>query len=750
MHNTRKTTAEQRQHLKIFIAGHRDWIVKIGTKFLARKGLDVDTYIDSMTKPGFQFDEIALLCYARMYHRHILIMMEGRFWTSRKDNDVNKYRLRYAFLGNLQFGRVTGKKDFMARFHDGTKGISVFFPHRTTKNYRKHRALDLRTQYGTTDKAPPKMYCAILPYNENWKEVYDHAMNNANDAQDTGVQPEIETLQVKNEQSVEDTESEQNLNGTQATESAEDSDGTVDLQTDQVLSDIDNDGAQNTEENTQQMDDSLDPSGSENIENNNEEITNIENDNATIPNGTASDHSVQREEEDQDNATKSMDNPLSTGAIGSTTADPNGTTCNETFETEKEHDIKSTDNPLSTGATGSMTADPNGTPCNETVETEKEDAIKSMDNPHSTHSTEPAINMGASENQHTTAPVVDAENQDSTDVPDHRETPDSTVWTVNESDNEKSIVDNTGIPNGTSSDEEFNGFSAKEIPTQTSSDDSSSYDSDSEDSSTACGSDCSQCSRKTVYLSDAELSDGAQPTKKGKKRQLSDDTSSDSDGAKKGMSLLSKSKTPKRKHFIIDEAEVDSDDSTSSDSGLESSSEKSGDKVELDMIDTKVTMKRNTKIIKTKDGQMSVTHYKLKGKKIQRCKYKCKYCDEISTKQKYHNDHMRQKHSDQKFVCFHCQATFTTTNGLYKHERSHYNLPYACSHCSKRFLFPKQLTTHMVTHTRRINFTNAFIVIGCLPRIKQCLCMPRHIMNSSSVKSLIAPPEKKYITPKEI
>ena len=134
--------AEQQQHLKIFIAGHRDWIVKIGTNILVKKGLDVDTYMDNMTKPSFKFDEIALLCYARMYHRHIFIMMEGRFWTSHQDNDVNKCHLRYASLGNLQFGMLRAKQDVMARFYDGTKGISLFFPHHTTKNYRKHRALD--------------------------------------------------------------------------------------------------------------------------------------------------------------------------------------------------------------------------------------------------------------------------------------------------------------------------------------------------------------------------------------------------------------------------------------------------------------------------------------------------------------------------------------------------------------------------------------------------------------------------------
>ena len=57
------------------------------------KRFGVDTYIDNMMKPVFKFDEIALLCYARMYHRHIFIMMECTFWTSHKDNNVNKCHL---------------------------------------------------------------------------------------------------------------------------------------------------------------------------------------------------------------------------------------------------------------------------------------------------------------------------------------------------------------------------------------------------------------------------------------------------------------------------------------------------------------------------------------------------------------------------------------------------------------------------------------------------------------------------------
>ena len=289
--------------------------------------------------------------------------------------------------------------------------------------------------------------------------MYKRAMDTNNAAQDTALQPETETLQGQNDQSADNTESARNLDGTvgtQYTESTEDLDSTVDLQSDQVLLDIENAGV----ENNQHMDDTpSNPSGSgtENIQTGriivitpDEDIIYdiIENDKDTIPNGTASDHSVQREEQDQENGTKSTDNPHSTAATASKhstslTEDPNGTAVAST----------SMDNPDGTGATASTTAHPNGTPCNQTVEPEKEDAIKSTENPDSTHSTKPAINTDASEHQDSTAPLVDEENRDSTDVLDHPKTPDSTVQTVNESDSEKSIVDNTCIPSGTAPDE---------------------------------------------------------------------------------------------------------------------------------------------------------------------------------------------------------------------------------------------------------------------------------------------------------
>ena len=63
--------AEHRQHLKNFVASLKDWIGRVGKNLLAKKGCTVDQYVLDIVKPGFKFDEIALLCFARMHHKHI-------------------------------------------------------------------------------------------------------------------------------------------------------------------------------------------------------------------------------------------------------------------------------------------------------------------------------------------------------------------------------------------------------------------------------------------------------------------------------------------------------------------------------------------------------------------------------------------------------------------------------------------------------------------------------------------------------
>ena len=119
-HSTKKNMAQHRQHMKGFIQNHYDWVHDVSIKILADRCMSVDQYLKELVKPGFKFDEVALVIFARMYHRHIFILMNGRYWTTRRDHDLSKCRFHLAFLGNLNFGIVRPKSEVGGRFCDGS------------------------------------------------------------------------------------------------------------------------------------------------------------------------------------------------------------------------------------------------------------------------------------------------------------------------------------------------------------------------------------------------------------------------------------------------------------------------------------------------------------------------------------------------------------------------------------------------------------------------------------------------------
>ena len=118
---------QHRQHMKGFIQNHYNWVHDVSIKFLADTCMSVDQYLKELVKPGFKFDEVALVIFARMYHRHIFILMNGRYWTTRRDHDLSKCRFHLVFLGNLNFGVVRPKAEVGGRFCDGSRFYDMFF-----------------------------------------------------------------------------------------------------------------------------------------------------------------------------------------------------------------------------------------------------------------------------------------------------------------------------------------------------------------------------------------------------------------------------------------------------------------------------------------------------------------------------------------------------------------------------------------------------------------------------------------------
>ena len=124
--------AEHRQHLKIFVARHKEWIGRVGADLLAKKGRSLDQFLADLVRPGFKFDEITLLCFARMHHKHIFIMMESRFWTTRRDNDVSQCYLKFGYIGNLLFVPIMHESVQCRKFLDGARCVHLYLPKRSS------------------------------------------------------------------------------------------------------------------------------------------------------------------------------------------------------------------------------------------------------------------------------------------------------------------------------------------------------------------------------------------------------------------------------------------------------------------------------------------------------------------------------------------------------------------------------------------------------------------------------------------
>ena len=79
--------------------------------------------------------------------------------------------------------------------------------------------------------------------------------------------------------------------------------------------------------------------------------------------------------------------------------------------------------------------------------------------------------------------------------------------------------------------------------------------------------------------------------------------------------------------------------------------------------------------------------------------YSCHLCDQTFEMQSAFVSHFRDQHPNDLLKCDFCASTFESSNGLFKHERSHLYMKYKCDACGRLFQFPYQLNIHSVQHT---------------------------------------------------
>ena len=73
-----------------FIVKKRDWIEKVASPLLSIKKRNIDDYLAEFLQPNMPLDEIGILLFSKMMHKHVVVFFNDLYWTTRSDNDITK------------------------------------------------------------------------------------------------------------------------------------------------------------------------------------------------------------------------------------------------------------------------------------------------------------------------------------------------------------------------------------------------------------------------------------------------------------------------------------------------------------------------------------------------------------------------------------------------------------------------------------------------------------------------------------
>ena len=104
-HYTRCKPDKMRWYLKKWMEteAHDNFVANIASDLLHRKGLTVKEYCENIVQPQCPLDEIAIVLFARMYKLHICVFVEGKFWTTNRNQAMKEADIYLVYCGKLKF-----------------------------------------------------------------------------------------------------------------------------------------------------------------------------------------------------------------------------------------------------------------------------------------------------------------------------------------------------------------------------------------------------------------------------------------------------------------------------------------------------------------------------------------------------------------------------------------------------------------------------------------------------------------------
>ncbi|MCG8621337.1 MAG: hypothetical protein MJE68_04945 [Proteobacteria bacterium] len=92
-----------RKEIARFAEDNCDWIEAVGKPSLDAFGCKtVNDYIDALLEGTVVLDQLAVLLFARVYKIHCVIILNGRFWSTRSDFNHNECQIKLAFTGDYK------------------------------------------------------------------------------------------------------------------------------------------------------------------------------------------------------------------------------------------------------------------------------------------------------------------------------------------------------------------------------------------------------------------------------------------------------------------------------------------------------------------------------------------------------------------------------------------------------------------------------------------------------------------------
>ena len=85
------------------LATHKYFMEAVAGVLLCKKGFKVDKYRDMICEPQAPIDEVAIVLFPCMYKIHVCIFLEGKYFTTNRDQALNKATMYLVYCGKNTF-----------------------------------------------------------------------------------------------------------------------------------------------------------------------------------------------------------------------------------------------------------------------------------------------------------------------------------------------------------------------------------------------------------------------------------------------------------------------------------------------------------------------------------------------------------------------------------------------------------------------------------------------------------------------